>query len=109
MADVTFHILPDAREDERSIEALNVQSWALRGEGRFVQSFLRDSHLAHFPPSWGSRMRGVDPTEVLRAIARVGWVYPVLVVHRSSDDNRWSHALIGLKYETMLGDSRGED
>jgi len=102
MTAITFLLYPDEREKEDSIQALNEQLWHRPIEGQHIPPLVRYGHIVGWPAFWGTKTDSVDPADLLAAVARVDWRYPVLVVYRTATENRWSHSLMGLAYETVV-------
>lgn len=104
MSRVTLLLLPDQREKEGVIEAVNERLQALKGLGRFVPLTW-----GPWPRAWGARADISDPHEALKLIGDIDWHHPVLVVYRTSEDVRWSHCTLGVSFGTLsaVGEDHG--
>jgi hypothetical protein len=97
----TIYLLPDAREKGSFIQDIND---GLRGHA-VPGGFRGGSYLTQYPFAWTARIIGdVDMNDVLTAIKAVDWEYPAMVIHRSSDEFRWNHCLVGLHREMLPED-----
>jgi hypothetical protein len=94
--DATFALFPDAREGWRSVaqadEALQERS---SDDARHQSLFRPMSHISSVR-GWVSVGHGMDPDKMLALLRRIAWEYPALVVYRTSEENRWSHLMVGL-------------
>lgn len=114
----TILLLPDAREPQASIHALNEQLVQLRpGPGdRFrnlseVHPYPEPSPSDHWGGSkapeadvWAAALNHISGDEVARAARRCDWAYPALLVYQDDGDDRWSHVMLGLSLKPELGE-----
>lgn len=100
----TYALFPDGREAEAVIVEVNK---ILRdrnvGASEYHAPFRPSSHIAPIP-AWTSHGNGLEPEEMLSILRARDWVWPVLVVYRTSEDNRWSHVMLGLNTPEGLGE-----
>lgn len=103
----TWLLLPDAREEEPTIQALNERIKQMR-ESRLKGGVMYPFHLMsfalHYPPAWTTRSEEIDPHMVLQCFREVDWEYPVLVTWRSSQENQWNFSRMGLSPATLSGE-----
>lgn len=102
MTAITFLVYPDQRENEESIQVLNRRLRPLRDGKANVPPLVKYGHIIGWPAFYGTKTDAVDAADLLGAVAHVQWAYPVLVVYRPANENRWSHSLMGLGYGTVV-------
>lgn len=101
----TLLLLPDSREKGSFIQDINDGLRAINGPVHCVMPLIATTQLANFPFAWTARIIGaVDMNDVMTAIKAVDWEYPAMVIHRSSDEFRWNHCLVGLHREMLPED-----
>lgn len=106
----TMLLLPNAREPEASIHALNELLVQLRpGIGdRFrnlseVRPYPEPSPSDHWGGSkvpeayaWGAALNHISGNDVATEARKVEWHFPALLVYQDQDDDRWSYVTLGL-------------
>lgn len=104
MTAATFILFPDGREAEAVVVEVNK---ILRdrnvGATEYHAPFRPSSHITPIP-AWTSHGNRLEPEEMLSILRARDWVWPALVVYRTSEDNRWNFVTLGLNTPEGLGE-----
>lgn len=95
---VAYTVFPDRREYETSVVLANERIRARNAVtgAEYHPPFHPISSVADAPRAWRSIGKGMEPDEMLRILGGVDWVHPVLVVYRTSGDERWNFVTLGM-------------
>lgn len=96
MSAASFALFPDAREGEEPFAVANRALRARNVGEAVIQSPYRP--MSHISPvrGWVSVGHGMDPDEMISILTGIDWHHPAMLVYRTSEDDRWSHLMVGL-------------
>ena len=96
MTTALYVLLPDARERDATMRSLGELERA-RNIVSGVQYHPPFARMVFTSPisAWHSH-GAMEPDEMLALLRQVDWAYPALLAYRTSEENRWSHLLVGL-------------
>jgi hypothetical protein len=103
MTSALYALFPDAREPEDSLRSVSRLERKRNVTG--AQYHPPFSRMVFTSPIEAWHSHGVmEPDEMLDLLKQVDWAYPALLAYRTSEDNRWSHMLLGMSVKPELGD-----
>lgn len=108
MSAVSYYLFLDRRESPAIVGEANevIKTWNSR-PGRHYQAPFGQISFTAPVSGWVSAAGywGVPPLEMLAVLSGIDWAYPAQVLYREEEEQRWSHATLGLSLKPELGEA----